>query len=431
MLKDNKFLGLALLFMTLILFSLQFMTSGNVYWRQFKSEWSFDEDHQYWIYENPLGGLKKEAVCIVGNKAITMLMPKILYHHREGLFSDETDLYLYLQTDMPPYSSHSSDDLHQDSQKFFNLTQLQEMYGPWLKKAVIFQNDTLDRMQVEYDETHRDPNPTGKGYGQRMFFGWKRCHQLLIEPQEIRRGVRYDVVVKTRPDIMLLQKPKIRELAQEDPEKLYIAGGNCTMHPDGTFRMHVPMDVPNDKIFFGSSKIMELGLRTYDILSASIAQYPHEDSYPEAMFAYAMLRVKTQFKCGGLAHIILRGQHYEQELGWGDDSGFNDGDSYIYWGLANVMDGFTDQYDFLHLRPKNAPSVPSEVQSLPPSEPEAPSVPAVEPDVKEQASEIPAEPNAIEQPSETPEEQIEVHPSVEEIIHPPSDELSDNEIKMD
>ncbi|KAI8906778.1 hypothetical protein EDD86DRAFT_248367 [Gorgonomyces haynaldii] len=256
---------------------------------------------------------RRKAVCIVGNRAETLLMPKVQFHHIQALLDDDVDLYLYLQSDTPVYVSIDEADIPGDK-PFLNLTRVHELFSPWLKHAVIWKDPGFQIDQIVYDDAHRSHEPFGAYYGRLMFYSWKNCHQRLIKPEEVKRGERYQVIVKTRPDILLMERPNLDEVDQE-PEKIFLAGGNCTENVDGTYKME-PTNVPNDKIFFGSSRMMELAMNAYDILMASIGNYPYSQVYPEALLAYAMQRVRVEYKCAALGHRFLRGDFFEHELGW-------------------------------------------------------------------------------------------------------------------
>ncbi|KAI8914356.1 hypothetical protein EDD86DRAFT_85320 [Gorgonomyces haynaldii] len=269
---------------------------------------------------------KNVAVCIMGNEGEAILLNRTVHHNREALLSDDVDLFLYLQVDVPIYASKSEDDLPYGTTDFFNTTLLLELYKPWLKKAVIFRDDQFEKQSIKFDDAHYWPKKDNAKYGwnwaRRMMYKWKRCHQTLVVPEEVKRGKPYDVIVRSRPDVLLLEKP-VLDLAREHPNYLFTSSGDCGLTPKGEFPGWKGCGlVLMDLAFFGSSYIMGIALRAYDIILSRISDYRCPESYPEFMFGWAMEIMNVKTMCGGMP-FARYGKTYNVTIPWPPSWGYN------------------------------------------------------------------------------------------------------------
>ncbi|KAI8908520.1 hypothetical protein EDD86DRAFT_219005 [Gorgonomyces haynaldii] len=267
------------------------------------------------------------AICISGNKAEALLLDGIFQHHKNNMFTKDTDLFMYIQVNKPVYSSkHQQDYFKGDPQlEFFNLTKLQEMYKPWLKDAIVVYNGKQENEDIAFDEFHTTITPARKeGWqvGKHMFYKWQQCQERLIRPSELKRSKTYDVVVRLRPDIYILERPDYK-MVEEDPHKLYTIGGNCTLHPDGRFLYPHPGSAIMDMAFFGSSRVMRLVSNVYYLLMGSHMFFDLDQSFPEMFLGYCMDNIKVKTKCAGLPYDLPRGKNFELVWTWKHDWGFN------------------------------------------------------------------------------------------------------------
>ncbi|KAI8904810.1 hypothetical protein EDD86DRAFT_249575 [Gorgonomyces haynaldii] len=253
--------------------------------------------------------LTRQAICMTGNKAEALLLDGVFEHHKRNLFTHDTDLFMYIQTDLKVSETATVAD-----GPFFNVTRLKEMYSPWLKKLILITNATEENTEIGFHTQHLkidDRLAEGWHVGKHMFYKMMKCQTKMVEPSEEERGKPYDIVFRVRPDIYILERPNI-DMVYDHPDHLFTEGGNCTLNPDGRFLDPTPGPAIMDMAFFGTSRIMRLVNNMYYLVIGGLHSYPYDRSFPEAFLGFWLDKLSIPTKCAGLPYDLPRGVNFDQ-----------------------------------------------------------------------------------------------------------------------
>jgi hypothetical protein len=184
----------------------------------------------------------------------------------------------------------------------FEIGQLLEYYGEFLRSLVVTNGADLEqtvKFTVEhasklYNSTLADQLGVGTTAETRkkvativspMFINIHNCQHLLIEPFQLNRGMVYDVIVRSRPDL-IITKP-FEYTAQLDPNTVYFPASKSET---GNYVVEGLNGFP-DCVFYGTAMTMRFLAETSVYMWSTLPFHTGHVLWPENFLFFVIVEV--------------------------------------------------------------------------------------------------------------------------------------------